>query len=115
MQHASALLAGVAKRGFGTFSAALDAIDRSGRMPTDKVKAALEAFIAYGEMHPARYRLLLSDPDIASRGGRLEAVAMRTFAAFETRRTGAGGGAAPGVADGDADGAGLRDRPIRRQ
>ena len=45
-------------------------------------KDALDAFVVYGETYPARYRLLFSDPDIASRGGELEAAAMRSFAAF---------------------------------
>ncbi len=78
----AALLGGVAERDLQAFSAAFDAIDETGRSAIDKVKAALEAFITYGEEHPARYRLLFSDPDIASRGGSLEATAMETFAKF---------------------------------
>ncbi len=78
----AALLAAVAERDFRMFRVALEAIDRSDGVPIEKVKAALERFVTYGEAHPARYRLLFSDPAIASRGGQLEAVAMETFAAF---------------------------------
>ena len=77
-----ALLAGVATRDFETLAAAFDEIDLSTRTPIGKVKVALEAFITYGEAHPARYRLLFSDPAIAAAGGRLQAMAMRTFAAL---------------------------------
>ena len=76
----SALLAAVAERDLRAFTADFEAIGRSDRMPMDKVKAALATFIAYGEAHAARYRLLFSDPDIASRGGQLEASALETFA-----------------------------------
>lgn len=78
----AALLGSVAERDFRTFSNAFDEIGRSDRTAIGKVTAALEAFITYGEEHPARYRLLFSDPDIASRGGSLETAAMETFAEF---------------------------------
>ena len=78
----AALLAGVAERDFRAFTAAFDAIDRSPRAPLEKVEAALAAVVTYGETHPARYRLLFSDPDIGRRGGQLERVATETFAAF---------------------------------
>lgn len=78
----AALLAAVAERDFTALTDAFTTIDRSRRRPLAKVKDALDAFVAYGETYPARYRLLFSDPDIASRGGELEAAAMRSFAAF---------------------------------
>ena len=78
----AALLAGVAERDFHSFTSGFEAIERSGRSPIGKVEAALATFVTYGEAHPARYRLLFGNPDIASRGGRLEAVAMETFSAF---------------------------------
>jgi AcrR family transcriptional regulator len=78
----AALLAAVAERDFSGLTEAFTAIDQSPRQPLAKVKDALGAFVAYGETYPARYRLLFSDPDIASRGGELEAAAMRSFAAF---------------------------------
>lgn len=80
----AALLAGVAERDFRGFTVAFHTIERSNQAPMEKVKAALATFVTYGEAHPARYRLLFSDPDIASRGGQLEAVAMETFGAFAT-------------------------------
>ena len=78
----AALLAAVAERDFGTLCDAFGAIDRSRRKPLTKVKDALETFVTYGEAYPVRYRLLFSDPDIASHGGDLEAAAMRSFGAF---------------------------------
>ena len=78
----AALLASVAEKDFSNFSATFATIQRSDQPTIDKVKAALETFISYGEAHPARYRLLFGDPDIANRGGQLEVVAMQTFADF---------------------------------
>ena len=78
----AALLAAVAERDFSGLTQAFTAADRRRRPPMSNVKEALRAFVAYGERYPARYRLLFSDPDIASRGGELEAAAMRSFAAF---------------------------------
>lgn len=80
----AALLAGVAERDFARFSETFDAIHKSDRSAIAKVKAALEAFIGYGESYPARYRLLFGDPDIASAGGLLPVVAMKTFTDFAT-------------------------------
>ena len=78
----AALLAGVAERDFRTFTQDFVAIQRSDGPAIGKVEAALATFITYGTAHPARYRLLFGNPDIASRGGSLETVAMETFAAF---------------------------------
>ena len=78
----AALLAGVAERDFSNFSETFTAIQQSGEQPIDKVRAALEAFISYGEAYPARYRLLFGDPRIANAGGQLEIIAMKTFADF---------------------------------
>lgn len=78
----SALLAGVAERDLRQFTATFEETERSEAPPIDKVKAVLAAFAVYGEKHPARYRLLFSDPEIASRGGSLEDAAMTTFTTF---------------------------------
>jgi len=78
----AALLAAVAHRDFTGLTGSFAAIDGSDRSPIAKVEAALNALIAYGERHPARYRLLFSDPDIATQGGELEEAAMATFATF---------------------------------
>ncbi|QKE93589.1 TetR/AcrR family transcriptional regulator (plasmid) [Lichenicola cladoniae] len=85
----AALLAGVAEKDFAAFSVEFDEIGQSDRTAIDKVKAALRTFAYYGESHPARYRLLFGDPDIAKRGGQLEAVAMTTFASFASLVAGA--------------------------
>lgn len=50
--------------------------------PEAALEQAVSAFISYGRKHPARYRLLFSDPDIAARGGSLEQAAMQTMHAF---------------------------------
>ena len=78
----AALLAGVAARDLAAFTITFDGISRSDRTSVDQVEKALESLIAYGQNHPARYRLLFSDPAIGSRGGDLEAVALTTFAAL---------------------------------
>lgn len=78
----SELLAGVAERDLREFTVSFNEIESSNRAPIEKVMAVLTAFVTFGEAHPARYRLLFSDPEIASRGGSLEAVAMETFATF---------------------------------
>lgn len=78
----SALLAAVAERDLRRFTDDFEGIAQSERPPIEKVKAVLAAFTAYGKAYPARYRLLFSDPAIASRGGTLESVAMTTFTTF---------------------------------
>ena len=85
----AALLAGVAERDFAEFSATFAAIQRSDLPAMDKVKSGTEAFVSYGEAHPARYRLLFGDPDIANRGGQLEVVALQAFADFAALVAGA--------------------------
>lgn len=49
--------------------------------------------IAYAREHPARYRLLFSDPDLPSGGGAMEIAALGAFQAFDAivRRWQAGG------------------------
>lgn len=77
----NALLAGVAERDFRELSAGfrtaqgLDDAERS-------LKAAAMTLVAYARAHPARYRLLFSDPDIALVGGSPELAALDSFAAF---------------------------------
>jgi len=78
----SALLAAVAERDFDRLKqefqeqAAIMANARSA------LKAALMVVIAYAREHPARYRLLFSDPDLTSVDGRLEIAAFGSFEAF---------------------------------
>ncbi|MCO5070788.1 MAG: TetR/AcrR family transcriptional regulator [Rhizobiaceae bacterium] len=77
----SALLAAVAERDFVAlriaFEQALDRRDGAGVA----LRAALGAFIDYGLQHPARYRLLFSDPSLPS-GGALKEKAFASFTAF---------------------------------
>ena len=77
----SALLAAVAERDFvklrDTFDHALD----QGSEPVIALRAALGAFIGYGLQHPARYRLLFSDPSLPSDGA-LKEKAFASFTAF---------------------------------
>lgn len=82
----NALLAAVAERDFDAltraFRAAADTSDDAGA----SLKAAALAFIRYAREHPARYRLLFSDPDLApaaaDAGGSMEAAALGSFQAF---------------------------------
>jgi AcrR family transcriptional regulator len=77
----NAMLAAVAEADFADLTAVFlkaGAIPK----PDTALKQAVSAFFAYGRKHPARYRLLFSDPDIAARGGSLEQAAMQTMQAF---------------------------------
>ncbi len=80
----SALLRAVALQDFAMLADAFAGVRRLPVKPLAKLRRALACFVAYGQDHPARYRLLFSDPDIATPGGDpvLEAAAMRPFAAF---------------------------------
>lgn len=77
----NAILAAVAEVDFGDLTKAfLKAAEHP--KPEAALKQAVGAFFAYGRKHPARYRLLFSDPDIAACGGSLEHAAMQTMQAF---------------------------------
>ncbi len=77
----SALLAAVAERDFIRLRIAFEhALDRSEGAGT-ALRAALGSFIDYGFQHPARYRLLFSDPSLPS-DGRLKEKAFGSFTAF---------------------------------
>jgi AcrR family transcriptional regulator len=78
----NAILAAVAERDFGELAAAFAKSGEKHKKPDAALKHAIAAFIAYGRKHPARYRLLFSDPEIASRGGSLEGAALRALHAF---------------------------------
>lgn len=79
----SALLAAVAERDFEVlrqaFQAGSDDLEDGG----PSLRAAAMVLIAYAREHPARYRLLFSDPDLRSGGGAMEAAALGAFQAFE--------------------------------
>ena len=77
-----ALLATVAIEDFRMLTKEFADTRRSPSEPMVKLRRALGSFIAYGQEHPSRYRLLFSDPDIAARGGELEEAALRCFTEF---------------------------------
>ena len=78
----SALLAAVAERDFDglrqAFQAKADDQGDAGLL----LRAAAMVLIAYGREHPARYRLLFSDPDLPSADGTMEIAALGAFQAF---------------------------------
>lgn len=78
----NALLAAVAERDFRLLRYAFDQARGVSKSPLAALKTGMAAFIAYGREHPARYRLLFSDPELSSQGGRMEAEAMAAFHAF---------------------------------
>ncbi len=93
----SALLAAVAERDFDglqqAFHAKADDQGDAGLL----LRAAAMVLIAYAREHPARYRLLFSDPDLPSSGGTMEIAALGAFQAFGVivQRCQAGGGLRP--------------------
>ena len=93
----SALLAAVAERDFDglrqAFQAKADDQGDAGLL----LRAAAMVLIAYGREHPARYRLLFSDPDLSSAGGTMEIAALGAFQAFGAivQRCQAGGSLQP--------------------
>ncbi len=76
------LLAAVAMVDFAMLTEAFASIRQSSAKPTSKLKQALRRVVDYGREHPARYRLLFSNPDIAALQGDIEQAALRAFAAF---------------------------------
>ena len=71
--------------------------DRSVQDAGTSLRSAAMALVVYGRAHPARYRLLFSDPDLPSAGGTMEVAAMGAFHAFGAivRRCQSGGGLPP--------------------
>ncbi len=76
------LLAAVAMVDFAMLTEAFALIRQSSAKPTSKLKQALRRVIDYASEHPARYRLLFSNPEIAALEGEIEQAALRAFAAF---------------------------------
>jgi AcrR family transcriptional regulator len=77
-----ALLAAVAAVDFVMLTEVFSGLRQSTSKPTTKLKRALKAVVEYGHAHPARYRLIFSNPDIAAQGGDIEKAALVAFAAF---------------------------------
>jgi len=78
----SALLRAVAVQDFTMLTKMFIEVRQSELEPLAMVKRALTCFVSYAQDYPARYRLLFSDPDMATRGGSLEAAALQSFAEF---------------------------------
>jgi AcrR family transcriptional regulator len=78
----SALLAAVAERDFDRLRQAFQAHANDPPDARTSLKAALMEMIAYARAHPARYRLLFSDPDLISVDRVLEVAAFGAFQAF---------------------------------
>ena len=75
-------MAAGAIRDFASLNSAFVEIGTGRARPLLKLRRALQAFVEYGQKYPARYRLLFSDPEIATQGGDLQAAAMRCFGSF---------------------------------
>ena len=78
----SALLAAVAERDFDRFTQAFQAKADDLLDARTSLRAAVTVVIAYAREHPARYRLLFSDPDLISADGTLKVAAFGSFQAF---------------------------------
>jgi AcrR family transcriptional regulator len=83
----SALLAAVAERDFDGLRQAFQAKADDLRDARSSLWGAVLVMIAYARQHPARYRLLFSDPDLispdlASADGNLHVAAFGSFQAF---------------------------------
>ena len=83
-ENRAALLAGVAERDLGAFARVFRAEGEGAGDPGRALKLAIAAVTAYARAHPARYRLLFSDPDVGSAGAAVEAAALDAFDAFAT-------------------------------
>ncbi len=77
----SALLAAVAERDLDRLRQAFQAEAEETRDAGSSLAAASMVLVAYAREHPARYRLLFSDPDLPV-GGSLEVAALASFQAF---------------------------------
>ncbi len=78
----SALLAAVAERDFDGLRQAFQAKADDPQDARLSLRAALMVVVAYAREHPARYRLLFSDPNLVSGDGALEVAAFGSFQAF---------------------------------
>ncbi len=96
-RNRSALLAAVAERDFDGLRQAFQATAGNPQDVAPSLRAAAMVLIAYAREHPARYRLLFSDPDLPSVGGTMEIAALGAFQAFGVivQRCQAGGSLPP--------------------
>lgn len=75
----SALLAAVAAADFKAIGRGFHAVAVSAGDPRDKLVQALRVVHAFSEQHPARYRLLFSDPTLVTEDQNLQVTAMEAF------------------------------------
>ena len=78
----SALLAAVAERDFNGLRQAFQVKAGDLHDAGQSLRAATMVLMAYAREHPARYRLLFSDPNLPSGGGSMEIAALGAFQAF---------------------------------
>jgi AcrR family transcriptional regulator len=76
-----ALLAAVAQEGFRELGAAFAHAAETAATPLAALKLVVRLYFDFARRHPARYRLLFSDPEVGREGGGLETEALRAFGA----------------------------------
>lgn len=76
-----ALLAAVAQAGFRELRTGFASVAEAATTPLAALRLLVGLYLGFARRHPARYRLLFSDPDFGREGGELEAEALRTFGA----------------------------------
>lgn len=81
-ENRNALLAGVAIEDLAMLTAAIRRVRSQPASPIDSLLAAIRTVTDYSQKHPARYRLLFDDPDIAAQQGELKQAAMAMFGEF---------------------------------
>lgn len=74
-----ALLAAVAQAGFSELGHAFAQAAETAATPLAALKLVARLYFDFARRHPARYRLLFSDPEVGRGGGELEAEALRAF------------------------------------
>ena len=81
-KNRDALLAAVAAADFVLLAEAFRSARQKSAKPAAKLLRALQVVIDFSVEHPARYRLLFSDPAIAAQKGELERTAFTAFGEF---------------------------------
>ncbi len=74
-----ALLTAVARAGFRELGSAFARASETAASPLAALKLVVCLYFDFARRHPARYKLLFSDPDVGREGGELETEALRAF------------------------------------
>ncbi len=74
-----ALLTAVARAGFRELGSAFARASETAASPLAALKLVVCLYFDFARRHPARYKLLFSDPDVGREGGELEIEALRAF------------------------------------